>query len=65
MERLLSRYIWNFALVYVDDIIIYSRSKELHLEHLVKVLATLADSRISLSLRDCISFRLSTGPSYI
>lgn len=53
MEALLSRFLWKFALVYIDDIIIYSRSVEEHLHHLDEVLTLLEGAGISLSLKKC------------
>lgn len=53
MEDLLKPYLWKFALVYIDDVIIYSRSLDEHVEHLGKVLKTLRDSGITLAPAKC------------
>ena len=53
MENLLSPYLWSFVLVYVDDVIIFSRTKEAHLEHLDQVFELLEQSGISLNLAKC------------
>jgi hypothetical protein len=34
MEGILARYLWNFVLVYINNIIIFSRSTDDHLCHL-------------------------------
>ncbi len=38
MDGLLKEYKWRFVVIYIDDILIYSKSKEEHKEHLSKVL---------------------------
>lgn len=43
MNKVLTPYLNKFVIVYLDDILIYSRSKEEHYEHLRKVLAVLRD----------------------
>ena len=53
MERILSRYLWKFVLVYVDDIIVYSRSPEVHLQDLDSVLTLLENSGVTLSVPKC------------
>ena len=53
METLLAKYLWQFVLVYIDDVIIYSRSIDEHLLHLEQVLGTLKASGISLSAKKC------------
>lgn len=53
MERILSCYLWDFVLVYIDDIIIFSRSPDNHISHLDKILTLLKESGISLSLAKC------------
>ena len=53
MERLLASYLWSSVLVYIDDIIVYSRTLEDQLLHLDTVLTTLQSSGITLSLKKC------------
>src|SRR5437667_11360300 len=53
MESILAKYLWFFILVYVDDIIVFSRSKEEHLHHLDRILQLLEDSGVTLSIAKC------------
>ena len=48
---------WQFAIVYIDDIIIFSRTPEEHLEHLDTVLGLLAKAGVTLKLNKCHFFR--------
>jgi len=47
---------WIFCLVYIDDIMIYLKSYEEHIEHLDKVLAAIEKSGITLSPTKCHLF---------
>jgi hypothetical protein len=53
MENLLAEYLWDFVLVYIDDIIIFSRTKEHHVSHLDQALTLLAGSGITLAPQKC------------
>lgn len=53
MEELFSGYLWTFILVYIDDILIFSRGLEQHIEHLDKALGLLESSGITLSISKC------------
>ena len=53
MQGVLSPFLWLFALVYIDDIVVYSKSWEDHLEHLDRVLGAIAASGITLSPAKC------------
>ena len=53
MESILAKYLWFFVLVYVDDIIIFSRSKEEHFHYLDRILQLLEDSGVTLSIAKC------------
>ena len=46
MQEILSPYLWIFMLMYIDDIIIYSRSFEEHLKHMDSVLSIIAKYRL-------------------
>ena len=43
MNSVLNKYLDNFVLVFVDDILVYSNTREEHEEHLKMVLQVLRD----------------------
>ena len=47
---------WNSCLVYLDDIIVFSRSIEDHFQHLGEILAILKEAGLSLKLKKCNFF---------
>ena len=49
MQNILSPYLWLFCLVYIDDIVVYSKSYEDHIDHLDKVLEVIEKAGITLS----------------
>ena len=53
MQGILAPYLWIFALVYIDGIVIFSKSFEDHLIHLELVLKAIQDARITLSPGKC------------
>ncbi|QRW27784.1 Retrovirus-related Pol polyprotein from transposon [Rhizoctonia solani] len=53
MNRILSRFLWQFALVYIDDIVIYSVEFEDHCNHLDQVLGAIEEAEITLSPKKC------------
>ncbi|TFY52449.1 hypothetical protein EVJ58_g10011 [Rhodofomes roseus] len=53
MQGVLAPYLWLFALVYIDDIVIYSKSWSEHISHLDKVLSSITASGITLSPPKC------------
>ena len=53
MEKLFESYLWEFVLVYIDDIIIFSRSLEDHLTHLDHALSLLENAGVTLSISKC------------
>ena len=48
---------FDFAMGYLDDIIIFSRSEEEHLIHLEKVFQRLQDAGLKLKLQKCSFFK--------
>ena len=56
MQNILSPYLWLFCLVYIDDIVIYSKSYEDHIGHLDKVLEVIEQAGITLSSSKCHLF---------
>ena len=53
MQGILAPYLWLFALVYIDDIVVYSSSWEDHIAHLDTVLSAIAAAGITLSPPKC------------
>lgn len=53
MQSVLAPYLWLFALVYIDDIVVYSRSWKEHVLHLDRVLPAIEKSGITLSPTKC------------
>jgi hypothetical protein len=53
MQGVLSPFLWLFALVYINDIVVFSKSWEDHLVHLDKVLGAIASAGITLSPTKC------------
>ena len=53
MNRVLHSFLDKFVVVFIDDILIYSRTKEDHQEHLHTVLKTLVDHRFYAKLKKC------------
>ena len=53
MQGILAPYLWIFALVYIDDIVVFSRTFDDHLRHLDTVFAAIARSGITLSPSKC------------
>ena len=47
----------NFAMGYLDDIIIFSRSEKEHLEHLEEIFTTLKAAGLKLKLEKCCFFK--------
>ena len=56
LDILLSPYKWRSFLVYLDGIIIFSKSVEEHFQHVEEILTALKSAGISLKLKKCSSF---------
>ncbi|CAB4419687.1 unnamed protein product [Rhizophagus irregularis] len=53
MDEILKEYIGEFVTVYLDDIMIYSRDFEEHLEHVDRVLNKLGENNMIAKLKKC------------
>ncbi|THH26480.1 hypothetical protein EUX98_g7699 [Antrodiella citrinella] len=53
MQNVLAPYLWVYALVYIDDIVIYSKTFDEHVGHVDRVLTAVADAGITLSPAKC------------
>jgi hypothetical protein len=53
MQNVLAPFLWIFALVYIDDIVIFSKSFEEHLSHLDSAFGAIAESGLTLSPNKC------------
>ena len=53
MTHVLQPLIGKFLVVYFDDILIYSQSKEEHLTHLRQVFLTLREAKLYVNLKKC------------
>lgn len=53
MNEMLVDFIGKFAIVYLDDILIFSRSKEEHMKHLEVVLRRLHQEKIMINQEKC------------
>jgi hypothetical protein len=53
MQGILAPFLWIFALVYIDDIIIFLQTFKDHLDHLNTIFSVIAHSGITLSPSKC------------
>ena len=53
MDEILREYIGEFVIVYLDDIMIYSKDFEEHVEHIDKVLNKLRENNMIIKLKKC------------
>ena len=53
MNRVFAPYLDQFVMVFIDDILIYSKTKEEHVEHLRIVLQTLRQEKLYAKLSKC------------
>ena len=53
MNRVFHPYLDSFVVVFIDDILVYSKTREEHEEHLRIVLHTLGDQQLYAELSKC------------
>jgi hypothetical protein len=53
MQNVLAPFLWIFALVYIDDIVVFSLTFEDHTSHLDQVFSAIAEANLTLSPAKC------------
>jgi hypothetical protein len=53
MNRIFQQHLGKFVLVYLDDILVFSKTQEEHLEHLRKVFELLRENKLFAKLTNC------------
>ncbi|MCV5004641.1 reverse transcriptase domain-containing protein, partial [Escherichia coli] len=53
MNRVFEDYLDKFVIVFIDDILVYSKTKEEHEEHLKAVLLRLAEKKLYAKFKKC------------
>ena len=56
MNDVLKEYVGDFCLVYLDDIIVFSKTEDEHLEHLRKVMTLLRENKLYVNPEKCSFF---------
>jgi len=57
MDIILSGVKWQSCLIYLDDVIVYSKTEEGHVGHVDRVLRLLLEAGVKLRLPKCRFFR--------
>lgn len=57
MNRVFSKYLNRFVCIYLDDILVFSRTKEEHYEHIELVLQTLQAESLKANMKKCDFFK--------
>ena len=58
MNNIFSKYLDKFVLVFIDEILVYSKSKEEHEEHLHIVLRVLREHMLYANFSTCDFYKL-------
>ena len=74
LDIILSGVRWQSCLIYLDDVIIFSRTTEEHLQHVDEILTLLRNAGVTLKLKKCEFFQprvdylghvIETGKLYV
>jgi hypothetical protein len=57
MDDLLRRFKWAFCLVYIDDVIVYSKTEEDHLKHIEMFLNLIEENGFKMKAKKCQLFK--------
>ena len=57
MNGIFNKYLDQFVLIFIDDILIYSKTEEEHQQHLQIVLQTLREHELYANLEKCEFFK--------
>ena len=57
MQQMFRKYLDEFVIVFLDDVLIYSKSKEAHEKHVRTVLETLRDNQLYAKRSKCDFFK--------
>ena len=60
MQEIFQPFLDHFVVVYLDDILVYSKSADNHEKHLRQVLAVLEKNKFYCKLKKCIFFSPET-----
>ena len=53
MQKVLGKYMWDFVLVYLDNIIIYLKSLREHIDHIRLVFQALWEAGLKIKMEKC------------
>ena len=53
MNDILKKFLNDFVIVYLNDILIYSRTEEEHIQHVKKILRKLLNNRMLINIKKC------------
>jgi hypothetical protein len=53
MQNILTPFLWIFALVYINDIVIFSLTFKYHVKHLDQVFQAIANTGVTLATTKC------------
>ena len=63
MNIILTNYLDKFVVVFIDDILIYSKNEQEHEEHLRIVLQVLREQQLYAKFSKCLLLYITTSPT--